>query len=217
MICSYPWDEGTRFAFREMTPQEIENPASSFRRNAFNLRRSRVIVPRSGRITTRPVPVICVFAFRNLNSSDNLTIRVFFSFNSIPISAFREYSRIFRYDPDIVNLTMDFIDAFDVKSLGLGSQELDETVRHSVPAFQSFLRDPDPLYPIQIIGLCRIFPHNALHTLRPKLIYDNAASLKDRGTHFALKRLKVPAIRTHDDASGSCQVCFCFQELEFIR
>ena len=27
--------------------------------------------------------------------------------------------------------------------------------------------------------------------LRPKLIYDNAASLKDRGTHFALKRLKV--------------------------
>lgn len=25
LICSYPWDEGTRFAFREMTPQEIEN------------------------------------------------------------------------------------------------------------------------------------------------------------------------------------------------
>ena len=35
---------------------------------------------------------------------------------------FREYSRIFGYDPDIVNLTMDFIDAFGVKSLGLGSQ-----------------------------------------------------------------------------------------------
>ena len=25
LICSYPWDEGTRFAFREMTPKEIEN------------------------------------------------------------------------------------------------------------------------------------------------------------------------------------------------
>lgn len=25
LICSYPWDEGTRFAFREMTEQEIEN------------------------------------------------------------------------------------------------------------------------------------------------------------------------------------------------
>ena len=25
LICSYPWDEGTRFAFREMTQQEIEN------------------------------------------------------------------------------------------------------------------------------------------------------------------------------------------------
>lgn len=25
LICSYPWDGGTRFAFREMTPQEIEN------------------------------------------------------------------------------------------------------------------------------------------------------------------------------------------------
>lgn len=25
LICSYPWDEGTRFALREMTPQEIEN------------------------------------------------------------------------------------------------------------------------------------------------------------------------------------------------
>lgn len=35
---------------------------------------------------------------------------------------FREYSKIFGYDPDIVNLTMDFIDAFGVKSLGLGSQ-----------------------------------------------------------------------------------------------
>lgn len=35
---------------------------------------------------------------------------------------FEEYSRIFRYDPDIVNLTMDFIDAFGDQSLGLGSQ-----------------------------------------------------------------------------------------------
>jgi len=35
---------------------------------------------------------------------------------------FREYSRIFGYDPDVVNLTMDFIDAFGEKSLGLGSQ-----------------------------------------------------------------------------------------------
>ena len=25
LICSYPWDEGTRFAFCEMTEQEIEN------------------------------------------------------------------------------------------------------------------------------------------------------------------------------------------------
>jgi len=25
LICSYQWDEGTRFAFREMTQQEIEN------------------------------------------------------------------------------------------------------------------------------------------------------------------------------------------------
>ena len=25
LVCSYPWDEGTRFAFREMTAQEIEN------------------------------------------------------------------------------------------------------------------------------------------------------------------------------------------------
>lgn len=25
LVCSYPWDEGTRFAFREMTQQEIEN------------------------------------------------------------------------------------------------------------------------------------------------------------------------------------------------
>ena len=25
LICSYPWDGGTRFAFREMTAQEIEN------------------------------------------------------------------------------------------------------------------------------------------------------------------------------------------------
>ena len=25
LICSYPWDEGTRFALREMTQQEIEN------------------------------------------------------------------------------------------------------------------------------------------------------------------------------------------------
>ena len=25
LICSYPWDKGTRFAFREMTDQEIEN------------------------------------------------------------------------------------------------------------------------------------------------------------------------------------------------
>lgn len=35
---------------------------------------------------------------------------------------FEEYSRIFGYDPDIVNLTMDFIDAFGDQSLGLGSQ-----------------------------------------------------------------------------------------------
>lgn len=35
---------------------------------------------------------------------------------------FEEYSRIFSYDPDIVNLTMDFIDAFGDQSLGLGSQ-----------------------------------------------------------------------------------------------
>ena len=35
---------------------------------------------------------------------------------------FREYSKIFGYDPDLVNLTMDFIDAFGEKSLGLGSQ-----------------------------------------------------------------------------------------------
>ena len=35
---------------------------------------------------------------------------------------FREYSKIFRYDPDLVNLTMDFIDAFGDRSLGLGSQ-----------------------------------------------------------------------------------------------
>ena len=25
LVCSYPWDGGTRFAFREMTQQEIEN------------------------------------------------------------------------------------------------------------------------------------------------------------------------------------------------
>ena len=25
LVCAYPWDEGTRFAFREMTEQEIEN------------------------------------------------------------------------------------------------------------------------------------------------------------------------------------------------
>nr|DAO33890.1 MAG TPA: hypothetical protein [Caudoviricetes sp.] len=25
LICAYPWDEGTRFALREMTDQEIEN------------------------------------------------------------------------------------------------------------------------------------------------------------------------------------------------
>lgn len=25
LICSYPWDGGTRFAFREMTEQEVEN------------------------------------------------------------------------------------------------------------------------------------------------------------------------------------------------
>jgi hypothetical protein len=35
---------------------------------------------------------------------------------------FREYGKIFGYDPDIVDLTMDFIDAFGIKSLGLGSQ-----------------------------------------------------------------------------------------------
>lgn len=35
---------------------------------------------------------------------------------------FREYSQIFRHDPDIVNLIMDFVDAFGYKSLGLGSQ-----------------------------------------------------------------------------------------------
>lgn len=35
---------------------------------------------------------------------------------------FREYSKVFGYDPDLVNLTMDFIDAFGKKSLGLGSQ-----------------------------------------------------------------------------------------------
>lgn len=35
---------------------------------------------------------------------------------------FREYSKVFGYDPDLVNLTMDFIDAFGVRSLGLGSQ-----------------------------------------------------------------------------------------------
>ena len=35
---------------------------------------------------------------------------------------FWEYSKIFRYDPDLVNLTMDFIDAFGDRSLGLGSQ-----------------------------------------------------------------------------------------------
>lgn len=35
---------------------------------------------------------------------------------------FREYGRIFGYDPDLVDLTMDFIDAFGEKSLGLGSQ-----------------------------------------------------------------------------------------------
>ena len=35
---------------------------------------------------------------------------------------FREYGKIFGYDPDLVDLTMDFIDAFGIKSLGLGSQ-----------------------------------------------------------------------------------------------
>lgn len=25
LVCAYPWDGGTRFAFREMTEQEIEN------------------------------------------------------------------------------------------------------------------------------------------------------------------------------------------------
>ena len=35
---------------------------------------------------------------------------------------FREYNRIFGYDPDIVDLIMDFVDAFGEKSLGLGSQ-----------------------------------------------------------------------------------------------
>ena len=25
LVCSYPWDGGTRFAFREMTEQEAEN------------------------------------------------------------------------------------------------------------------------------------------------------------------------------------------------
>nr|DAO33877.1 MAG TPA: hypothetical protein [Caudoviricetes sp.] len=35
---------------------------------------------------------------------------------------FREYGKIFAYDPDIVNLIMDFVDAFGDKSLGLGSQ-----------------------------------------------------------------------------------------------
>ena len=35
---------------------------------------------------------------------------------------FREYGKIFGYDPDLVDLTMDFIDAFGEKSLGLGSQ-----------------------------------------------------------------------------------------------
>ena len=35
---------------------------------------------------------------------------------------FREYSKLFSYDPKIMDLTMDFIDAFGEKSLGLGSQ-----------------------------------------------------------------------------------------------
>lgn len=47
-------------------------------------------------------------------------------------------------------------------------------------------------------------------TLRPKLIYDNAASLKDRGTHFALKRLKVHLwkyYRAHGSNDGYILVC----------
>lgn len=35
---------------------------------------------------------------------------------------FKQYSEVFGYDPDIVNLIMDFVDAFGEKSLGLGSQ-----------------------------------------------------------------------------------------------
>lgn len=47
-------------------------------------------------------------------------------------------------------------------------------------------------------------------TLRPKLIYDNAASLKDRGTHFALKRLKVHLwkyYRAHGSNDGYILMC----------
>ncbi len=54
---------------------------------------------------------------------------------------FKQYSEVFGYDPDIVNLIMDFVDAFGEKSLGLGSQVSQMTAVYYLNKIDHYIKE----------------------------------------------------------------------------